>query len=742
MKGQVKLLWVIIFLFTGFASRAQNIIRVLDKQTGAGLPFANLCFESLPDHRKSYATTGTEGSCEFSVKAPTVLAVSFVGYISKIDTLHPGENKTIYLEMSANSMDEVIVTGQFKPQVADKSIYKVEVIGGNQIGARAASNLGDLLQADLSFRTSQSTAFGTGISIQGLSGEHVKILIDGVPVIGRQGGILDLGQMNLYNVDHVEIVKGPMSVVYGSNALAGAINIITKSSTRESLGANVNAYYESVGVYNFDAAFIKGIKTHTFRINAARNFFSGFSPIDTGRVQVWKPKMQYTGDFDWMWNPGLWKIRAMQSWLGEEVRNKGGLQFPFYEIARDEYYYTTRHTSKLITSRSWASGAGMTITTAWSYYQKRKKTMVKDLTDLSEIIAAPENQDTTVFRNAMLRGTWFASLGKKIDYQAGLDLSYDDATGKRISGKKELGDYAAFFSLQWKAKENFTLQPGVRIIYNTKYNAPLVHSLNMLWDPEGILSLRASVGRGFRSPAIKELYLNFQDVNHNVTGNPDLLAEYSWNYNLSATVGKEFERIRLSADIDLFYNRITDKIDLVYKDKDPKWAQYFNIPGLYKTRGIETKLQFALHPRFQMKAGVNLTGRSRLSDRNTYYYTRDYAVDWTYHNLKYDFRLAMFYKYTDALMTATANFDVDMNLMELSEFYQGSYQTIDFTLARPFFRKRLDVSLGGKNLFDVTNIITSGNSGTAHSGGSGGEAPMGWGRTWFVKLSWQFSKFR
>jgi outer membrane receptor for ferrienterochelin and colicins len=139
---------------------------------------------------------------------------------------------------------------------------------------------------------------------------------------------------------------------------------------------------------------------------------------------------------------------------------------------------------------------------------------------------------------------------------------------------------------------------------------------------------------------------------------------------------------------------------------------------------------------------VNLTGRSRLSDRNTYYYTRDYAVDWTYHNLKYDFRLAMFYKYTDALMTATANFDVDMNLMELSEFYQGSYQTIDFTLARPFFRKRLDVSLGGKNLFDVTNIITSGNSGTAHSGGSGGEAPMGWGRTWFVKLSWQFSKFR
>ena len=78
------------------------------------------------------------------------------------------------------------------------------------------------------------------MSLQGLSGEHIKFLIDGVPVIGRMDGNVDLSQLNMYNVDHIEIVEGPMSVIYGSNALAGAVNIITKENKKAKLTGTTN----------------------------------------------------------------------------------------------------------------------------------------------------------------------------------------------------------------------------------------------------------------------------------------------------------------------------------------------------------------------------------------------------------------------------------------------------------------------------------------------------------------------
>ena len=73
-----------------------------------------------------------------------------------------------------------------------------------------------------------------------------------MPVIGRMNGSLDLSQINVNNIERVEMIEGPMSVNYGTNALAGVINLITKDNV-EGVQLNTNAYYESVGQYNLDA---------------------------------------------------------------------------------------------------------------------------------------------------------------------------------------------------------------------------------------------------------------------------------------------------------------------------------------------------------------------------------------------------------------------------------------------------------------------------------------------------------
>lgn len=127
----------------------------------------------------------------------------------------------------------------------------------------------------MNVRLSQDGALGTGMSLQGLSGENVKILIDGVPVIGRLNGVIDLTQVNLQQAKQVEVIEGPMSVIYGSNALAGVINIIPKDNTGNRSSANASAYTESVGVYNFEGGI--GIDGYSrFFIPGRPKLFDGF----------------------------------------------------------------------------------------------------------------------------------------------------------------------------------------------------------------------------------------------------------------------------------------------------------------------------------------------------------------------------------------------------------------------------------------------------------------------------------
>ncbi|HEX3010324.1 MAG TPA: TonB-dependent receptor plug domain-containing protein, partial [Bacteroidales bacterium] len=174
------------------------------------------------------------------------------------------------------NLDEVVVTGEIKPVLTDKSLYQIKSISAREIRGRGATNLSELLSNELSFRITQDAALGSSLSLNGLTGEHVKILIDGVPVVGRQAGILDLTQINLSKVDHIEVVEGPMSVIYGSNALGGVINIITQRPVYGDKGIyKVRTYYETVGVYNADIEALFTRNKHTFDVSGGRHFFGG-----------------------------------------------------------------------------------------------------------------------------------------------------------------------------------------------------------------------------------------------------------------------------------------------------------------------------------------------------------------------------------------------------------------------------------------------------------------------------------
>ena len=147
------------------------------------MAYAHVCFEGLKTGKPLYTLTSIDGIVQNDVHEPSKIVVSFMGYLTYRDTIRPGQSKEIRLEPSVLDMNEVVVTAQYTPEKADKSIYKVDVINSRQIEQKAATNMADLLKDQSSMQVSQDGILGTSLRIQGLSGQNVKFLQDGVPMI-------------------------------------------------------------------------------------------------------------------------------------------------------------------------------------------------------------------------------------------------------------------------------------------------------------------------------------------------------------------------------------------------------------------------------------------------------------------------------------------------------------------------------------------------------------------------------
>ncbi len=720
---------------------AQTVIKLVDSKTGDPVSYAHVCFESMDKSVMLNLVANDKGVVIFEENLPFQLAATSVGYTTLIDTLEAGDNYTLQMEHSVIDMEGVVVTAQYSPQRADQSIYNIGVIDNRLIRQKGAVNLSQALNNELGIRISNDAALGTSMSIQGLSGEHVKILIDGVPVIGRMNGNIDLSQINMYNVDHIEVVEGPMSVVYGSNALAGAVNIITKENTRTKLSAWANSQVESVGVYNFDLGGATSFGKSSVSLTGSRNFFAGFSDPDTSRSKQWKPRLQYNLDGFYKYSGDRLSIKADVRYFDETIQNKGPLLLPYRERAFDTWYYTKRLSERIQADYIIAEGRKMDLVFAHSWYSRVKNTYFKDLTTLEEVLLKGESAiDTTTFTSYLVRSTFTdEKISEKLSYQAGIDINLESGEGKRIQdGSQSIGDYAAFASFKHQPSASLTFQPGIRYGYNTNYKSPLVPSLNVRYQPrEGTHVIRASYARGFRAPSLKELYLFFVDINHNLQGNPDLMAEYSHNFNLSWDHNHMKSTNQYTFQAGLFYNSIHNRITLAL-DSATLYS-YINVDQ-YRTLGGKVNFKYTLHPRFTFQVGLFQVARQSILGEGENHSTpfrlsTDITSSTTYNWISRQIRFLISYKYTGRQPQFYSNAEG-----EIEEGFIEGYHMLDMSITKSWLNERIMLGAGANNLFNYTNIESSGLATGAHSGGAG-SYPVGWGRSFFISLRFNIQKY-
>ncbi len=717
-----------------------QLVRVLGVQDGdtTTLSDASVLIKPLgQDTRTSAQLTSAEGTAQFAFAGQTCLVqVQMLGFSPFTDTLKLNEELTIKLQANGLATDPLVVTGQMDGIRADQAIHNIRVIDRQRIDAMAAVTARDLLTQELNIRISQDNILGSVMNMQGLGGENVKVLVDGVPVVGRQGGNIDLGQLNLNDIERVEIIEGPMAVNYGADALGGVINLITKKNQQDPIDVGVSAYTENIGHANVDGYLGVRKGKHSLRLSGGRNFFGGWSPdnYEAERGDQWNPREQVFASL--MYGLHLKKGRLLYRGNGfdETISNFGApIRNPFSIYAFDDYYRTRRLDNELQAAfrlGNWQLDG----VASYKIFHRLKNTYRKDLNTLEQNLTPdPTDQDTTRFDLFLSRGTaaWLPA-GKPFKLQLGYETSFETSQGDRIdAGNQTQGDYAGFGNFEYTPTRGLDMRVGVRWGYNTAYDMPIAPAFHIKYKFHPDWVVRASYARGFRAPSLREQYLFFVDINHNIRGNSDLLAETSHSFNGSLQYLKLLKNAVFQLGLHGFYNNVDNLITLAMVDPETLLFTYTNV-GNRQTFGSRLEATIR-HERLHVQLGGTYNGFSNqltVSSAPQVSFSPEARATVQYRIPVLETQVSVFYKYNGRVPQFI---QTDENTLQ--EGFIEDFHTVDLTLSRSVWQNRLRLDLGVRNLADVQNINAMATGG-AHSGG--GNMAVATGRSYFAKLSFNY----
>lgn len=733
-------------------------IKIVEEGTKRPIPFADI--EILNAHQIYHLKTNLSGTCPLpdlsGDKSDIILKVFSYGFYLYKDTLKSIKGDIeISLKKWTNSLDEIVITGEPVPTQKENSIYQVRIINESKINSIASQNLREILTNEPNIRLQQDNILGSSLSINGLSGQAVKIMIDGIPVIGRLDGNIDISQLNTYNIEKIEIIEGPMAVKYGTDAMGGVINIITKTKSHNKLSLKTTGYYESNGTYNFSTTNLIKFNKHTFNISIGRNFFDGWNiyekPFevektkiaDTLRYKLWKPKEQYFATLSDNILLKKTKMLLYSDVFYELIDDKGKPRSPYYETAIDNTYKTWRDNQKVTLNFNFNKNKNIDLIIGRANYKRIKNTYFNDLTTLQkELTTNNGDQDTSTYQLYMSRLNYTGILFST-PYEIGYDIYTESAYSTIIKNRiRQQYDLALFtsYNIQLKNKK-INIKPAVRLTYNSLYQTPVIPSLHLkylLYSKESnrkhqSFNIRASYSRGFRSPSLKELFLNFIDINHNIIGNTHLKPELSNFYNLSFTFINKSPRLELETNISAFYNNVFNLIQLAVINQNTNQYSYINIDKL-NTTGINFNTKYN-HKNIQTTIVYTYIGRNYPTiNPSKYLFSNEVVFNISYNIKKYKSSINFYSKYNGRLpyFKLTASNDKQNSY---TQSHIPDYIQMDFNYSQMLLKNKLQASIGVKNIFNVSYLNISG-TGTHSSS----QMYISTGRTYFIQIILNLNK--
>ncbi|MCB9713877.1 MAG: TonB-dependent receptor [Myxococcales bacterium] len=499
----------------------------------------------------------------------------------------------------------VVVTGTRTERSRSESPVATQVYDREQIEDSGGESLGEVLEETPGVQVSRGIG-GVGIRMQGLDPSYTVVLIDGQRTTGRVNGVLDLSRFPAEDIEQIEIVRGPSSVLYGADALAGTINLVSRRA-QQPHEAELHSAYGSFRTVDL-----------TGRVGLSRRRYAGSLTGGWHRTDGWDADPS---------EPSTTGPRSNQ--LDLSTTHELGAYGPFTLGMRGSYLrrdsllvdapatgaVLDRHNRSEVlqaTLRPRLEGAHDRLT-MWASYNLFRDQFLQDQRGST---ALDQRQDTHDHLG-QLTAQYDHEIGAHV-LSAGADTQLERLTTDRIDPPTvDRQRYAIFLQDEWRPTRAPTIVvlPGIRLDYDTYFGLYPTPRLATMLAPNERWTFRASYGRGFRAPSFREMFLLFANpsVGYTVRGNPQLRAETSWSASFSAEY-RPWSWAWLAANV--FDNRLQDTI--VTDTTDPgdvdtvTLFEYVNV-GEATTRGVETQ------------AAITIRWRLTVDGSYTFVHTHDHT---------------------------------------------------------------------------------------------------------------------
>ena len=630
----------------------------------------------------------------------------------------------------------VVVTATRSRRDIEDVPEPVTVISDKEIQTSGSTRLSEILSEQTGLTLSSD--HGTGIQVQGFSSEYTKIMVDGQPLIGRTAGTLNLDRISVGNVQQVEMIKGPSSALWGSDALAGVINIITKEGQRP-FELGINSRYATNNTWDLGLNLSTNSNNWNQNLYLNRNSSGGYRLRPGSISQTVPPYHNYTasyqtslslsGGIDLTFKGRYYREQQSSTDYLGEAENPTLLDG---DALQEDYSLAPE--LQLNLGKGWKSSL--------SHYFSRYRTDTRYHYQQGDSLYEHTQFDQYYNKSELqFNKYWNSNHISTI----GSGYKHEQLKAQRYDGQPAFNSHFIYGQHEWMPSKGWDVIAGLRYYNHSEYASQLSPKLSARYKLTDWLHLRGSAGSGFKAPDFRQLFLNFTNptVGYSVFGSStvrqriqdlqergqisqilipldqlkEIRAERSWAYNAGIDLPPTED---LELRINLFHNDVNDLIEsapVATRNNGQSIFSYFNLDDVY-TRGLETQLRWQPGPQFELSAGYQLLdARRKIEDTRTVQDEQGEIIEKKvssykpmFNRSKHMANLKLYYFWkaldVDANLRGTwhgqyGRRDINGNSYVDSNEYEDAYMIWDAALAKSF-RSRYTLRLGIDNILDFT----------------------------------------
>jgi outer membrane receptor for ferrienterochelin and colicins len=520
-----------------------------------------------------------------------------------------GKRKSHPQARDATTLSPVVVTATASERDQADAPASVTVINGETLRRQPMLDVADAVRSSVGVGL-ESTGLGRrGISIRGMSSEHTLMLIDGQRISASTSAIAhsdyELGWVPAAAIERVEVVRGPMSSLYGSDALGGVVNTVTRAAT-DSWEGSLSSYTlinaHDLGGNQLKNGFYLGgpLVPGKLGLNAWGELARRHALRDAGNTALTAQdeRRGATGHLGLTWTPDTRQRIDMSVDAGYETREgiRGGTSGAVYSSEDDvqRRRYALSHTG------SWD----------WGDSQIR---LYRSTLDRENLRSDGDTQSgPNRFTDTVLDGRATFAVSSAHTLTLGGETRRESLEDPSVNRKGKAGQshYALFAQDEIRLSEQWEMVLGGRFDQHEDFGSQFSPRAYLLFHPSQALTFKAGVGRGFKAPTLKQLSPEYESRaamggRGIIRGNPDLQPETNQSFEL----GVEFNQRPWSASATLFHNDVKNLIDTVRQpacfERGKVCLDYENVAKV-RMQGLE------------LVAGLDLSSRWRLNANYTY----------------------------------------------------------------------------------------------------------------------------